>query len=65
MEPYCSYFPHAGLLLPETEKLVERVLSLPTGTAIASDDISRICQIIRFVVDHQQEVLQQLNEDSQ
>ena len=23
MEPYRSYFPHASLLLPETEKLVE------------------------------------------
>ena len=34
MEPYRSYFPHAGLLLPETERLTQRVMSLPTGTAV-------------------------------
>jgi dTDP-4-amino-4,6-dideoxygalactose transaminase len=56
MEPYRSYFPHAGLLLPETEKLAERVLTLPTGTAVGPDEISKVCQIIRFVVEHGAEV---------
>ncbi|MDA3896539.1 MAG: DegT/DnrJ/EryC1/StrS family aminotransferase, partial [Desulfobacteraceae bacterium] len=37
MEPYRSYFPHAGLLLPETEKLAEKILVLPTGTSISPD----------------------------
>jgi dTDP-4-amino-4,6-dideoxygalactose transaminase len=50
MEPYRSYFPHAGLVLPHTERLVQRVLSLPTGTAIEPNDISQICQIIRLAV---------------
>ena len=50
MEPYRSYFPHAGLLLPETEKLSQRVLILPTGTAILPEDISQICQIIYIAV---------------
>jgi dTDP-4-amino-4,6-dideoxygalactose transaminase len=50
MEPYRSYFPNAGLLLPETEKLVQRVISLPTGTAIELDDVDKICEIIRLVV---------------
>jgi dTDP-4-amino-4,6-dideoxygalactose transaminase len=50
MEPYRSYFPHAGLLLPETEKLAQRVLILPTGTALSEGDISKICQIIQYVV---------------
>ncbi|WP_414754770.1 DegT/DnrJ/EryC1/StrS family aminotransferase [Anabaena sp. CCY 9910] len=50
MEPYRSYFPHAGLLLPETEKLTQRVLILPTGTAILEDDVSKICQIIRLII---------------
>jgi len=61
MEPYRSYFPHAGLLLPETEKLVKRVLSLPTGIAIGSDEVSKICQIIRTVVTNGQEVGARLN----
>jgi len=50
MEPYRSYFPHAGLLLPETEKLAQKVLVLPTGTAISEEDIRKICQIIQCVV---------------
>jgi len=62
MEPYRSYFPHAGLLLPETEKVVKRVLSLPTGTAVRSDEVSTICQIIRFVVAHGQEVRERLQQ---
>jgi dTDP-4-amino-4,6-dideoxygalactose transaminase len=33
MEPYRSHFPNAGLLLPHIERLVKRVLWLPTGTA--------------------------------
>jgi dTDP-4-amino-4,6-dideoxygalactose transaminase len=56
MEPYRSCFPHAGLLLPETERLVQRVLSLPTGTAVGPDEIDKICQIIRLVVEHAGEV---------
>jgi dTDP-4-amino-4,6-dideoxygalactose transaminase len=50
MEPYRSYFPHAGLLLPVTRDLSRRVLSLPTGTAVTSQDISTICQIIRLAL---------------
>ena len=60
MEPYLSCFPHAGLVLPETEKLVKRVLSLPTGTAVGTEEITQICQIIRLVVDHGDEVRQRL-----
>ena len=56
MEPYCSYFPHAGLLLPETERLTARVLSLPTGTAVGSAEIKEICEIIRLVITNCTEV---------
>jgi len=51
MEPYRSYFPQAGLLLPETERLTNRVLCLPTGTGVNEDQISTICGILRMVVD--------------
>ncbi|BAY92027.1 MULTISPECIES: aminotransferase class I/II-fold pyridoxal phosphate-dependent enzyme [unclassified Tolypothrix] len=50
MEPYRSYFPHAGLLLPETEKLSQRVMILPTGTNITENHIHSICEIIRFSI---------------
>ena len=56
MEPYRSYFPHAKLLLPETEYLMQRVMSLPTGTAMSAKDIKRICGLIRFIVSHGKEI---------
>ncbi len=52
MEPYRSYFPHAGLLLPETERLTTRVMSLPNGTAVGESDIQVICDLIRFVIEN-------------
>jgi dTDP-4-amino-4,6-dideoxygalactose transaminase len=50
MEPYRSYFPNAGLVLPETEKLTLKVLQLPTGTAVGEVEINQICELIRFVL---------------
>jgi dTDP-4-amino-4,6-dideoxygalactose transaminase len=64
MEPYRSYFPHAGLLLPETESLSKRVLVLPTGTAVGVEDVSKICQIIQFVIHHSYEVKKKLQGES-
>jgi dTDP-4-amino-4,6-dideoxygalactose transaminase len=61
MEPYRSYFPHAGLLVPEAERLVQRVLSLPTGTSVDEEKIDRLCQIIRFAIDHGQRISQRLS----
>ena len=49
MEPYRSYFPNAGLVLPETEKLTLKVLQLPTGTSVGQKEISQISGLIRFV----------------
>ena len=56
MEPYRSYFPHAGLLLPETEKLAERIMVLPTGTSINFNDIKVICQIIRLAINQNERI---------
>lgn len=56
MEPYQSFYPHAGLLLPVTEAVVERVLSLPTGTAVGPEEIRSICEIIRLSVAHGREL---------
>ena len=47
MEPYRSYFPMAGLSLPQTNRLSERVLALPTGTTVSRDDIELIASVIR------------------
>lgn len=60
MEPYRSYFPHAGLLLPQTERMTRRLLSLPTGTAVEKPDIHRIGDMIHTAVAHSVEVHRQL-----
>ncbi len=60
MEPYRSFFPHAGLVLPETERLVKRVLALPTGTAVGPNDVRKICAIVRLAVERGYEVRQRL-----
>jgi dTDP-4-amino-4,6-dideoxygalactose transaminase len=56
MEPYRSLYPDARVTLPETEKLTDKVLCLPTGTAVKHKDISRICQIIRFIATNGEEI---------
>jgi dTDP-4-amino-4,6-dideoxygalactose transaminase len=60
MEPYRSYYPHAGLMLPETEALSQRVLLLPTGTAVGEAEIGEICRIIRLAVEAGGEVRERL-----
>jgi dTDP-4-amino-4,6-dideoxygalactose transaminase len=60
MEPYRSYYPHARLLLPETEKLAQRVMLLPTGTAISESDIAVICSILDRAIRHSPKVRKRL-----
>ena len=47
MEPYRSLYPYAGMLLPETERVAQRVIVFPTGTAVSEDEIAIICNIVR------------------
>lgn len=60
MEPYRSYYPHAGLMLPVTEALSRRLLILPTGTAVGPEQIATICEIIRKAVQQGPEIRQRL-----
>jgi dTDP-4-amino-4,6-dideoxygalactose transaminase len=46
MQPYRSLFPHAGLLLPHTERVADRVVVLPTGTTVSPEDIAVIGQLL-------------------
>jgi dTDP-4-amino-4,6-dideoxygalactose transaminase len=50
MEPYRSLFPHAGLVLPETDALAARVILVPTGQTIDAGTIGTVAQVIRTVV---------------
>lgn len=56
MEPYRSYFPHAGLLLPHTERLTHQLVSLPNGTAVGPDEVAGVCRIMRLALEHADEV---------
>ncbi|MDX6555981.1 MAG: hypothetical protein QOD86_2176, partial [Miltoncostaeaceae bacterium] len=48
MEPYRSLWPDAGERLPVTERLLGRVLCLPTGTAVDAAAVDRVCALIGF-----------------
>ncbi len=60
MEPYRSYFPHASLTLPETERVCRRVMVLPNGTSVDASAIARICAIIGTAVSNAPSVRSQL-----
>lgn len=50
LAPYHASDPE--LSLPATEKLSQQVLCLPTGSALTSEQISEVCQILRMAVAH-------------
>ena len=47
MEPYKSFFPHAGLLLPVTIAVCASVFCLPTGTSISTSQIHQVGALLR------------------
>jgi len=60
MEPYHSLNPFFGATLPETEKLIKKVLVLPTGTAINKRDVTGVCNLIRFIVENANAITKRL-----
>lgn len=52
MEPCHSLHPDAKLLLPETEKLITKVIVLPTGTSINQTEIKKVCELIGFAIEN-------------
>jgi dTDP-4-amino-4,6-dideoxygalactose transaminase len=50
MEPYRSTMPNIGQRLPVTERILGRVLTLPTGMALGPSEVSRVCELFRFIV---------------
>jgi dTDP-4-amino-4,6-dideoxygalactose transaminase len=61
LEPYRS-MPDEPLL-PVTQTLAERVLVLPTGTAVAERDVAIVCHIIRAALGQASHVRSRLEED--
>lgn len=52
MKPYRELFPHARLMLPNSEQVANRVIELPTGTTIDENMIKIIALIIRVLLEH-------------
>jgi dTDP-4-amino-4,6-dideoxygalactose transaminase len=46
MKPYRAAFEKTGRTLTNTDYLSERVMCLPTGTAVTVDDLKEICDIV-------------------
>ncbi|MBB6599998.1 aminotransferase class I/II-fold pyridoxal phosphate-dependent enzyme [Luteimonas sp. MC1825] len=46
MKPYRDLFPHAGMMLPETQRVAGRVVVLPSGTTLPGDAINVIAAVI-------------------
>lgn len=51
MEPYRSYFPNAGMLLGNTEAVLDRVITLPTGTAVSPEVAAAIAGLLGRIVE--------------
>lgn len=47
MEPFRTIFPKSANSFPKCNRLCEEVLVLPTGTSLDSDDVARVCSLIR------------------
>ena len=49
MEPYKSFYPHAGLLLTQTEAVANSVIVMPTGTAMSVENIEVILKVLQLL----------------
>ena len=50
MQPYRDLYPNAGLMLPRTEQIADRVAVLPTGSSVTVEAITVIADIIRTLI---------------
>ena len=54
MQPYRELSPHAGLLLPNTEAIADRVVVLPNGSTLSDAAISSIVTVISVLASEHQ-----------
>jgi len=51
MKPYRELYPHAGLMLPNTQQVANRVVVLPTGTTMRKEMVETVVAVIRTIVE--------------
>jgi dTDP-4-amino-4,6-dideoxygalactose transaminase len=61
MEPYKSFYPNAGLLLPVTEAFSDKLICLPNSTATEIEDVEKIVDLLRFIIDNQSAILNHID----
>jgi dTDP-4-amino-4,6-dideoxygalactose transaminase len=49
MKPYCDLFPHAGLMLANTERIANRVVVLPNGIKLSESSTETIADLCRVI----------------
>lgn len=52
MKPYRELYPDAKVNLANTQKVAERVIVLPTGTAVSAEEVGVVADVIRVLVKH-------------
>jgi dTDP-4-amino-4,6-dideoxyglucose len=62
MEPYRSLPRYRGVRLPMTDQLADRVLCLPTGSAVTPRDVELVCALIEFCRAHGPELSMRLRD---
>jgi dTDP-4-amino-4,6-dideoxygalactose transaminase len=60
MEPYRGLPVRDGRGLRNTERTARRLLALPTGTAVSTEEIDRVCDVIRTAVANGERVMAHL-----
>jgi dTDP-4-amino-4,6-dideoxygalactose transaminase len=60
MEPYRTLDPAAGERLPVTEQLATSVLALPSGLSVSTEDVLKVADLLRFLVEHARELKRQI-----
>ncbi len=55
MQPYHELYPHAGLMLPNTQQVADRVVVLPTGTAMDVDMVQTVTAVIEVFLEEKKE----------
>jgi len=51
MKPYRDLYPHAGLLLPNTQQIADSVIVLPTGTTMDKNMIQTVASVIGMLME--------------
>lgn len=53
MAPYRELYPHAGLMLPNTKLVADRVIVLPTGTTMDGGMVQAVVSVIRALLERE------------